>query len=135
MAATDKNALVETVQALEKRGVPVVTIDSGIEPDISRSFVATDNVAAAKQAATSADDAHRALAMSGFQRSSGLYASKNAAAGAASHGADSARKNKSGSTPILLAGLNTGRGGTGSPEAKAQQQEILRVLKTPAQPR
>jgi Ankyrin repeats (many copies) len=43
-------------------------------------------------------------------------------------GADAERKNKSGSTPMRLAGLNTGRGGTGSPEAKAQQQEILRLL-------
>jgi hypothetical protein len=52
-------------------------------------------------------------------------------------GADGARKNKSGSTPILLAKLNTGRGGTGSPEAKAQQQEILQLLEnqTPIQPR
>jgi hypothetical protein len=44
-------------------------------------------------------------------------------------GADPARKNKSGSTPLLLAIQNTGRGGTGSPEAKSQQQEILRLLK------
>ena len=43
-------------------------------------------------------------------------------------GADPARKNKSGSTPMLLATQNTGRGGTGSPEAKSQQQEILRLL-------
>jgi len=44
------------------------------------------------------------------------------------HGADPARKNKSGSPPILLAKLNTGRGGTGLPEAKAQQQEIVKLL-------
>ena len=44
------------------------------------------------------------------------------------HGADPARKNKSGSTPMLLAIQNTGRGGSGSPEAKSQQQEILRLL-------
>ena len=43
-------------------------------------------------------------------------------------GADPALKNKSGSTPMLLAIQNTGRGGTGSPEAKSQQQEILRLL-------
>jgi ankyrin repeat protein len=43
-------------------------------------------------------------------------------------GADPARKNKSGSTPVLLAGRNTGRGGTGSPAAKSQQQEILRLF-------
>lgn len=45
------------------------------------------------------------------------------------HGADPARKNKSGSTPMFLAGLTTGRGGTASPEAKAQQDEIIRLLK------
>ncbi len=45
------------------------------------------------------------------------------------HGADPGRKNKSGSTPVKLAGLTTGRGGTGSPAAKAQQQEILQLLR------
>ncbi len=45
------------------------------------------------------------------------------------YGADRARKNKNGSTPMLLATQNTGRGGSGSPEAKAQQQEILRLLR------
>jgi ankyrin repeat protein len=44
------------------------------------------------------------------------------------HGADPARKNKSGSTAMVLATHNTGRGGTGSPEAKAQQREIVRLL-------
>jgi ankyrin repeat protein len=44
-------------------------------------------------------------------------------------GADARRKNKRGSTPMQLATQNTGRGGTGSPEAKAQQQEIVRLLK------
>lgn len=51
LAATDKHALVETVKDLEAKSIPVVTIDSGIEPDISRSFIATDNVAAAGLAA------------------------------------------------------------------------------------
>src|SRR5205085_9420845 len=44
------------------------------------------------------------------------------------YGADPVLQNKSGSTPMLLATQNTGRGGTGSPEAKSQQQEILRLL-------
>jgi hypothetical protein len=44
------------------------------------------------------------------------------------HGADPTRKNKSGSTAMLLAKQNTGRGGTGSPEAKEQQREIVRLL-------
>jgi ribose transport system substrate-binding protein len=51
LAATDKNALARTVDELEQRGIPTVTIDSGIDPDRSRCFVATDNVAAARLAA------------------------------------------------------------------------------------
>ena len=43
-------------------------------------------------------------------------------------GADPARKNKSGSTPLRLAQVTSGRGGSGSPAAKAQQQEILHLL-------
>jgi ankyrin repeat protein len=43
-------------------------------------------------------------------------------------GADMRRRNKSGSTPMQLATQNTGRGGSGSPAAKAQQQKILRLL-------
>ena len=43
-------------------------------------------------------------------------------------GADARRKNKGGSTPMRLATLNTGRGGSGSPESKAQQKEIVRLL-------
>lgn len=44
------------------------------------------------------------------------------------NGADARRKNKSGSTPLMLANISTGRGGSGSPEAKAQQHEILLLL-------
>jgi hypothetical protein len=44
------------------------------------------------------------------------------------YGADPELRNKSGSTPMLLATHNTGRGGSGSPEAKRQQQEIVRLL-------
>jgi ankyrin repeat protein len=43
-------------------------------------------------------------------------------------GADVRRTNKSGSTPMTLAIHNTGRSGSGSPEAKAQQAEIARLL-------
>ncbi|MEY2935805.1 MAG: hypothetical protein RL033_6554 [Pseudomonadota bacterium] len=46
-------------------------------------------------------------------------------------GADAGRKNKSGSTALTLAQQNTGRGGTGSAEAKAEQSEILRLLGAP----
>jgi hypothetical protein len=43
-------------------------------------------------------------------------------------GADPRTPNRNGSTPLLLATQNSGRGGSGSPEAKAQQEEILRIL-------
>ena len=43
-------------------------------------------------------------------------------------GADARLANKAGSTPLQLAGQPTGRGGSGSVEAKAQQAEILRLL-------
>jgi hypothetical protein len=43
-------------------------------------------------------------------------------------GADIGRKNKNGSTPMQIATRTTGRGGSGSPEAKAQQAEIVRLL-------
>lgn len=43
-------------------------------------------------------------------------------------GADPSAPNRNGSTPMLLATQNTGRGGSGSAEAKSQQQEILRLL-------
>jgi hypothetical protein len=44
------------------------------------------------------------------------------------HGADPAIRNKNGSTAMQLALHTTGRGGSGSTEAKAQQQEILLLL-------
>jgi ankyrin repeat protein len=44
------------------------------------------------------------------------------------NGADPAIVNKNRSTAMHLALLTTGRGGSGSPEAKAQQQEILLLL-------
>lgn len=44
------------------------------------------------------------------------------------NGADPERKNRNGSTPMLLATMTTGRGDSGSPEAKTQQLEILRLL-------
>jgi ankyrin repeat protein len=44
-------------------------------------------------------------------------------------GADARRKNKNGSTPMRLATQTTGRGGSGSPAAKAQQAEIVQILR------
>jgi hypothetical protein len=45
------------------------------------------------------------------------------------HGADPRRKNVSGSTPLRLATLTTGRSGSGSAAAKREQAEIIRLLK------
>lgn len=45
------------------------------------------------------------------------------------HGADPRRRNGSGSTPLRLATLTTGRGGSGSAAAKREQAEIIRLLK------
>ena len=44
-------------------------------------------------------------------------------------GADPRAPNARGSTPMFLATRNTGRGGSGSTEANAQRQEILRILR------
>jgi ankyrin repeat protein len=43
-------------------------------------------------------------------------------------GADAGRKNKTGSTPMQLATWTTGRGGSGSPESRRQQEEIQLLL-------
>jgi hypothetical protein len=43
-------------------------------------------------------------------------------------GADPQLTNKGGSTPWKLATMTTGRGGSGSPPAKQQQEEIVRIL-------
>jgi ankyrin repeat protein len=43
-------------------------------------------------------------------------------------GADPQRPNKNGSTPMRLAAMTTGRGGSGSPQSKAEQVKIARLL-------
>jgi hypothetical protein len=43
-------------------------------------------------------------------------------------GADLARKNNNGSTAMRLAQVNSGRSGSGSPEAKAERLKIVRLL-------
>ncbi|MCX6596956.1 MAG: ankyrin repeat domain-containing protein [Acidobacteria bacterium] len=45
------------------------------------------------------------------------------------HGADASLRNKNGSAAVDLALRTTGRSGSGSPEAKAQQEEILLLFK------
>lgn len=43
MAACDAKALVPTVKKAQDAGIPVIMIDSGIDPDTSVKFIATDN--------------------------------------------------------------------------------------------
>jgi Ankyrin repeats (many copies)/Ankyrin repeat len=45
-------------------------------------------------------------------------------------GVDPHRTNNNGSSPLDLAGLTTGRGGTGLPEAKAEQANIIEMLES-----
>lgn len=51
LAASDANALVGIVETAINKGIPVITIDSGVNSDKPLSFVATDNIAGAKIAA------------------------------------------------------------------------------------
>lgn len=51
MAACDANALIPTIDHALKAGIPVITIDSGVDSDLPLAFVATDNIAGAKAAA------------------------------------------------------------------------------------
>lgn len=50
MAACSETALIPTVELAARSGIPVITIDSGVKSDVPKSFVATDNVAGARQA-------------------------------------------------------------------------------------
>lgn len=49
LSATDLTALVPSVEAADRAGIPVVTLDSGIDSDLPRTFVATNNVEAAEK--------------------------------------------------------------------------------------
>lgn len=51
MAACDQDALVDVIKKALDKGIPVVTIDSGVNSDLPHSFIATDNVAGAQAAA------------------------------------------------------------------------------------
>lgn len=51
MAACDENALVDTIQNAIDAGIPVITIDSGVQSDLPISFIATDNIKGAQEAA------------------------------------------------------------------------------------
>ncbi|MCS7225083.1 MAG: ABC transporter substrate-binding protein [Armatimonadetes bacterium] len=50
-AACDARAMVPVAQKALKAGIKVITIDSGLDPDVSLCFVATDNIKGARIAA------------------------------------------------------------------------------------
>jgi ribose transport system substrate-binding protein len=74
VAATDKQALVAAVEEVQSKKIPVVVVDSGIEPDPTFSFIATDNVAAAGKAAEEMGrllDGKGKIAVLNFKKGSG----------------------------------------------------------------
>lgn len=46
LAALDYNALIPVVEKIHLNGIPIITIDSGVNSNIPKSFIATDNIAA-----------------------------------------------------------------------------------------
>jgi len=51
LAACDTRGLIPSIEKALAAGIPVVTIDSGVESDLPASFIATDNVLGAAMAA------------------------------------------------------------------------------------
>lgn len=50
LAASDYSLLVEPLKKAAAEGIPVITIDSGVDSDIPVSFIATDNIIAGNKA-------------------------------------------------------------------------------------
>lgn len=51
IVAADYNKMVEPVERAKEAGIKVITMDSGINSDVSECFIATDNVEAGRKAA------------------------------------------------------------------------------------
>lgn len=51
LAACNANSLVRYAEKAQASNIPVVTIDSGLDPDVSKAFLATDNVKGGETAA------------------------------------------------------------------------------------
>lgn len=49
MAATDFNRLVPYAERIDEAGIPLVTVDSALNSDAARSFIATDNIDAGRK--------------------------------------------------------------------------------------
>lgn len=50
LAASDYNRIVPIAEKIREAGIPLITVDSGLNGGISESFIATDNYEAGKQA-------------------------------------------------------------------------------------
>jgi ribose transport system substrate-binding protein len=50
LAASDYKRLVESIKRAKDQGIPVITLDSGVDSDIPVSFIATDNIDAGNKA-------------------------------------------------------------------------------------
>jgi ribose transport system substrate-binding protein len=50
MAATDYNRLATVTSDVDAAGIPLITVDSAVNSEVPRSFIATDNVEAGKKA-------------------------------------------------------------------------------------
>ncbi|WP_260115383.1 substrate-binding domain-containing protein [Paenibacillus hexagrammi] len=50
LAATDYNRLVPISNKIKEAGIPLITVDSGVNGDMADSFVATDNYSAGRKA-------------------------------------------------------------------------------------
>jgi ribose transport system substrate-binding protein len=57
LAACDEKSLVSYIMQAQKQGIPVITIDSGLKPDVSTALLATDNVKGGSVAADALSDA------------------------------------------------------------------------------
>lgn len=51
LAACDAQGLIPVLEKAKQKGIPVITIDSGVDSDLPISFIATDNILAAQKAA------------------------------------------------------------------------------------
>ena len=51
LAACDAQGLIPVIQKASDKNIPVITIDSGVDSDIPKSFIATDNIVAAQKGA------------------------------------------------------------------------------------
>jgi len=50
LAASDYKRLVESIKRANDQGIPIITLDSGVDSDIPASFIATDNIEAGNKA-------------------------------------------------------------------------------------